>query len=100
MRHAGPAPKAIRIWPHYFDCSLTRRLGRRLPRSLCVNDPNPREVLKACSELGLECQLIEGKRYPRVWYKGGGLILVATSEKKSNVLAALARALSKVRSRE
>jgi signal recognition particle subunit SEC65 len=73
------------LWLAYFDCSLKRRLGRRVPLHLCISNPEPRDFLEVCKKLGLECEYIE-KRYPRVWYKPLGMILVKNTELKKTKL--------------
>jgi signal recognition particle subunit SRP19 len=78
------------LWMHYFDCSLPRRLGRKLPKHLCIERPKPDEILDACKEIGISCEYLENKKYPRIWYKLSGMILAHTAEKKYQLLKKIA----------
>lgn len=55
---------AIVIWPEYFDIERTRAGGRRLPRSLCVKDPDLDIIAKGAMILDLDYRIIENKSYP------------------------------------
>jgi signal recognition particle subunit SRP19 len=67
--------KEVRIWLNYFDQSLSRRYGRKLPKVLTVPDPKASEVLKACEALNYECE-VEEKKYPRTWYEPSAVVTV------------------------
>lgn len=73
------------LWLSYFDCSLKRRYGRRLPLNLCIDNPKPSELIEACKKLGIECEYID-KRYPRTWHKSYGYILVKKALTNKNML--------------
>lgn len=94
------AVREIRVWTSYFDQSLSRKYGRRLPRELSVPDPKPAEVLKACESLGFRCEA-EEKRYPRVWYKPSALITVRVpaDASKHEVVKSIGRKLVEMRGR-
>lgn len=55
---------AIIIWPEYFDIERTREEGRRLPKSLCVRDPDLDLIAKGAMILDLEYRIIDNKSYP------------------------------------
>lgn len=83
--------KNVILWLSYFDCSIQRRLGRRVPLTLCVNNPKPNEFLEACKKLGLECEYVD-KRFPRTWYKELGYIVIKNvSIKKTELIKFIAR---------
>ena len=44
---------AITLWPEYFDANLTRAQGRRLPKELCVPNPNLDFIAKGAMILQL-----------------------------------------------
>lgn len=90
--------REIRIWISYFDQSLSRKYGRRLPRELAVPEPKPSEVLKACESLGLRCEA-EEKRYPRVWHRPSALITlrVPVGTSKHEVIRSIGRKLVEMR---
>lgn len=72
----------MRIWLNYFDQSLSRKYGRKLPKRLTVVEPKLIEILKVCDALGYKCEA-EEKRYPRIWYKPSALIVVKVSSNVS-----------------
>ncbi|MEM1541945.1 MAG: signal recognition particle subunit SRP19/SEC65 family protein [Ignisphaera sp.] len=84
------------IWLPYLDCSLKRKYGRRVPSNMCVDNPKPDEVLEVCKKLGLECSYIE-KKYPRVWFRSTGFVLVKTNIKKNYIVKNIARELKLLR---
>lgn len=85
------------LWLAYFDCSLKRKLGRRVPLNLCVDNPKPEEFLEVCKKLELECEYIN-KRYPRVWYKSLGLIVVkSTNFKKTYLIKLIAKEMKNLK---
>ncbi|MCS7099278.1 MAG: hypothetical protein NZ925_02915 [Sulfolobales archaeon] len=65
----------MRIWLEYFDQTLSRRYGRRLPRQLTVPEPRVGEVVRACESLGYRCE-VEEKKYPRTWYRQSARIVL------------------------
>ncbi|MEM4554113.1 MAG: signal recognition particle subunit SRP19/SEC65 family protein [Ignisphaera sp.] len=85
------------IWLPYLDCSLKRKYGRRVSLNTCIDNPKPDEVLEVCKKLGLECNYVE-KKYPRVWFKNTGFVVVKTSGKKSDIVKSIARELKILRS--
>ncbi len=91
--------KTVVLWPEYFDCSLSRRLGRRVPRDLCVFRPSITELVEACRHIGVECSADESKRYPRTWYMSQGAILASVEDgvAKTALIREIAKALRSIR---
>ncbi|MEM1646385.1 MAG: signal recognition particle subunit SRP19/SEC65 family protein, partial [Ignisphaera sp.] len=78
--------------------SLKRRLGRRVPLNLCIDNPRPSEFLEVCKKLGIECSYLD-KRYPRLWYKIYGCIIVKNAKtSKNNFLKIMAKEVKELRS--
>lgn len=88
------------IWPAYFDSSLPRRLGRKVPLSKAIKNPTINDILKACKELKLECEVNEETKYPRVWYLHKGYVRVKFHGSKSELLRILAKKISQIRGLE
>jgi len=80
------------IWPAYFDASLTRREGRRVPRSLAVEEPTVDEVARAVKQVGYDAVIERGKAYPRRGWTASGRVLVKDADDagKSDLLQAVA----------
>ena len=59
------ADVAITLWPEYFDINRTRAEGRRLPKSLCVENPDIDIIAKGAMLLDLEYEMYEEMSYPK-----------------------------------
>ncbi len=89
------------IWPEYLDANLSRKLGRRVPKEIAVERIKLDEVINACNKLGVVCEVVEGKRYPRIWfYSYGWYVSARTSKYKSKLrlIKDLAKAIKEQRS--
>ena len=86
------------LWPQYFDSTLSKRMGRRVPKELAVPKPSQKEIIEACKELGREVIALEG-RYPRQWWVGEGPVAVEKleGESKRELLEKVARKLHSLR---
>ncbi len=56
---------AITLWPEYFDVNRTRSEGRRLPKELCVSNPDLDIIAKGVMILDLEYEIREDMSYPK-----------------------------------
>ncbi|MGC9009214.1 MAG: signal recognition particle subunit SRP19/SEC65 family protein [Sulfolobales archaeon] len=81
--------KKIIIWLPYLDPSLPRRLGRRIPKNILPRKPSLEEILEACKELNLECEVEKEKKYPRTWYIESPRVIIYYNGKKSDLLKIL-----------
>ena len=91
------------IWPEYLDANLSRELGRRVPKEIAVERIKLDEVINACNKLDVVCEVVKGKRYPRIWfYSYGWYVLAKTSKYKSKLklIKDLAKAIKEQRSSE
>jgi signal recognition particle subunit SRP19 len=61
-----------------------------LPKRLCIEKPEPEEILEVCKTLGISCEYLTDKKYPRIWYKLSGMILAHTEEKKYDLIKRIA----------
>ncbi|NPA85248.1 MAG: signal recognition particle protein Srp19 [Crenarchaeota archaeon] len=88
--------KKVILWPQYFDATLSRREGRRVPKSLAVPHPTQRELLDALASLGLSAEPLEA-RYPREWWNKEGPVLVEKERPKTDLLRTVGEELRKKR---
>jgi len=92
------------VWPEYFDSTLPRRLGRRIPKNLAVPRPTLKDILDVCSELNLECEVREDKKYPRTWYSSGGCVVVTLKDgeelSKNKLIKLIASKLTELKARK
>jgi len=87
---------AITIWPEYFDINRTRAMGRRLPKKLCVKDPDIDIIAKGALILDLEYELFEDMAYPANWAAKRGCVKVERGKiPKTKLLPKIAQTLIK-----
>jgi signal recognition particle subunit SRP19 len=85
----GNSVDRIVIWSAFMDSELPRRLGRRLPRRLCVKSPKPEEIMEAARRLGLQSE-IETKAYPRRWHAERKAVLLDANTSRSEAIRRIA----------
>lgn len=87
---------AITIWPEYFDIDRTRAMGRRLPKELCVRNPDIDIIAKGALILDLEYVIHENKAYPANWAAKRGCVKVERGKlSKTELLPEIAKILVK-----
>lgn len=78
------------LWPAYFDVSISKDEGRRLPKSLAIQNPTLDAIEKACAALGLNPIREDDKAYSSNWYGARGRILIDDKGPKAQVLKQIA----------
>lgn len=85
---------AITIWPEYFDINRTRAQGRRVPKSLCVANPDLDILAKGAMILDLEYEVFEDMSYPQAHRAKHGCVKIEKGiMKKSELLPKLGEIL-------
>ena len=81
------------IWPAYFEKSLTRMQGRKIPGNLAAANVTLKILEKAAISSGFEYEIEPNKKYPRGFSGHDGYLVVANPEnhKKKRVLLMLAK---------
>ncbi|GBF09283.1 signal recognition particle 19 kDa protein [Aeropyrum pernix] len=89
--------RRIILWPAYFDSTLPRRLGRRVPRDMGVPSPKPEDVAEAARRAGYEA-VVEESSYPRLWWRVRRRIVVLAPDdaSKTDIIKAVATELRKI----
>jgi len=86
------------VWLANMDSSKSRRQGRRLPRSSCLEMPKIAELEDAARALSLEStSRSEAARPSRPWEKTGYIIVERRGKTRSFVLKSLAQAICRSR---
>lgn len=87
------------IWPAYFDATLSRREGRRVPESLAVDEPTLDEVATAVQQVGYDAVVERDVAYPRRPWEDSGRVLVKDADDagKSDLLQAVAAYVTALR---
>ena len=85
------------LWPSYFDSARSRARGRRVPKSMAVQNPTSEELFAAVKTLGLSAKVHAGKSYPGSWWEKGGCVSVEKSLKKTELIGKVAPRLKQMR---
>jgi signal recognition particle subunit SRP19 len=91
--------KAI-IWPIYFDCSKTRKEGRRVPKNLSVQSPKIVELKEASDKLGLKNDVNLEAHFPKMPWAKTGMLLVEKKEAKEKIIQKIAKQLIRIKSQQ
>jgi signal recognition particle subunit SRP19 len=89
--------KAI-IWPAYFDQAMTRKRGRRVPKTIAVQSPKILEIQEATQKLCLKNEVVATAGYPKTPWAKTGMLLVEKKGSKEQVINRIAKQLVKTRS--
>jgi signal recognition particle subunit SRP19 len=79
------------IWPAYFDATLSRNDGRRVPLDLAVDEPTVDEIATAVQQVGYDAVVERDAAYPRQHWTDAGRVLVQDADDagKSDLLQAV-----------
>ena len=93
------------LYPEYFDISLTRSQGRRVPKKIAVSQPSIQKIIYALRKLEKDYEVEKDKRYPRTWWRSSGRVLVRGDPEESKAkllvdIAKIARRLKQVEKKE
>ena len=84
------------VWLANMDSSKSRKQGRRLQRSSCVEMPKLAEVEDAARTLGLEsASRSDAARPSRPWEKTGYIMVERKGKTRGFILKSLAQAIHK-----
>jgi signal recognition particle subunit SRP19 len=89
------------LYPEYFNKSLTRKQGRKIPRNRAVEDCTLSKIAYACRHLELDYEVEKDKKYSRNWWSSEGRIIVnpegiASKTELIRRIANISRKLKKV----
>ena len=91
----------IVIWLDYFNKTLSRQKGRRLPKEKCVFDPSLKELIDASNAAGLQPNETEEQvRFPKRPYVRSGYIVLPKTEKKTVILEKISQKLVSKRAKQ
>lgn len=77
----------IMLYPSYFDSKFSRRMGRRVPKSLAVESPTMTKIDEACRKLGFKTIVEPDKAYPRMNnFKNGRIVVFCTGLRKKELI--------------
>jgi|TARA_B100001105_G_scaffold165998_1_gene133564 signal recognition particle subunit SRP19 len=77
----------IVIWLDYFNKTLSRKKGRRLPKEKCIFDPSLNELIESSKAVGLvPTETNDQVRFPRRSYVRSGYIVLEKKFSKTSIL--------------
>ena len=77
----------IVVWLDYFNKTLPRKKGRRLPKEKCVFDPSLKELIDATKAAGIEPTETEDQvRFPKRPYVRSGYVVLEKKSTKTNIM--------------
>jgi len=75
------------IWLDYFNKTLSRKKGRRLPKDKCVFDPSLNELIESSNAAGLKpIETDDQVRFPKRSYVRSGYIILEKKSSKTKIL--------------
>jgi len=85
----------IVIWLDYFNKTIPKKMGRRVPRDKSVFDPSLNELIDAAKAAGLQpTETNDQVRFPRRPYVRSGYIVIAKEQRpKSKIISAISEKL-------
>ena len=91
----------IVVWLDYFNKTLPRNKGRRLPKDKCVYDPSLKELMDATKDAGYEYNESDDKvRYPKRPFVRSGYIVLPKGTSKTQILYKIAEKLITKRAKQ
>jgi len=88
--------KPIVIYPEYFDYSLTRSDGRKVPLSEAVRSPKVDELSELLSKMGCNFKISESNHSGN-WSNMGGSLKVNADFSKTQLIHKLGSSLKELR---
>ena len=82
------------VWPVYFDKSLSKLEGRKVPKKNAVEKPSIDDIAKAAKSLGLNPILEKNVAHPSRHWKKEGRVLVEKKDTKTKLLIKIANRLN------
>ena len=75
------------VWLDYFNKTLPRDKGRKLPKEKCVFDPSLKELIEAVKAAGFELTEYDDKvRFPKRPYVRSGYVVLPKNGPKTKIL--------------
>ena len=91
----------IVVWLDYFNKTLPRKKGRRLPKEKCVFDPSLKELIDAAKAANLEPTETEDQvRFPKRPYVRSGYIVLEKKLPKTSIMNKISEKLVSKRTKD
>ena len=91
----------IVVWLDYFNKTLPRKKGRRLPKEKCIFDPSLKELIDAAKAANLEPTETEDQvRFPKRPYVRSGYIVLEKKSPKTSIMNKISEKLVSKRTKD
>ncbi len=91
----------IVVWLDYFNKTLPRKKGRRLPKEKCIFDPSLKELIDATKAAGIEPTETEDQvRFPKRPYVRSGYIVLEKKSTKTSIMNKISEKLVSKRTKD
>ena len=91
----------ILVWLDYFNKTLPRKIGRRLPKEKCIFDPSLKELIDATKAAGIEPTETEDQvRFPKRPYVRSGYIVLEKKSTKTSIMNKISEKLVSKRTKD
>ena len=91
----------IVVWLDYFNKTLPRKKGRKLPKEKCVFDPSLKELIDATKAAGIEPTETEDQvRFPKRPYVRSGYIVLEKKSTKTSIMNKISEKLVSKRTKD
>jgi signal recognition particle subunit SRP19 len=89
------------IWLDYFNKTLPKNKGRKLPKEKCVFDPSLNELIEAVKDAGFEIKESDDKvRFPKRPYVRSGYVVLPKELSKTKILDKISQKLVAKRAKQ
>jgi signal recognition particle subunit SRP19 len=85
----------IIVWPVYFDSTMTRAQGRKVPKKLAIPSPNIITIEKALKNLNYSCKFKPEAIHPHFPWKKMGMIYVKKTKQKNQIIKEVANEIKR-----
>ncbi|MCL4325491.1 MAG: signal recognition particle subunit SRP19/SEC65 family protein [Candidatus Thermoplasmatota archaeon] len=83
----------IRIYPSYFDRSISKKEGRKVPKKLSIDKCNLDTLILSLKILHIDYTVEQGLAYPRRWWMKEGRIRIKKEGTKHVLLKKIGKSL-------
>ena len=89
------------IWLDYFNKTLPKKMGRRVPREKSIFDPSLKELIDATKAAGFNpTETNDQVRFPKRPYVRSGYIILPKDQTKSKIISSIAEKLAARRAKQ
>lgn len=84
------------LWLEYFNSSLSRKQGRRVPLDRSVRNPTLQELVQAAAAAGYDPKLVNAS-HPKRSKVSSGYVSVTKRQHKEDIIREVSLTLSRIR---